>query len=144
MAHARPSRSLLLWLIIGGVLLGSADASTQGRADTPFPAYRHAQLEGRFQVETPLPRKPSPALEAAALGRARAAARARDEAALAEAARDIVIHAEVAATGWSKAAAVWAGLRMRPPQSQRGSFNASTCLPVKHPVLSYPPSSSLL
>ena len=110
MAHARPSRSLLLWLIIGGVLLGGADASTQGRADTPFPVYRHAELEGRFQVETPLPRKPSPALEAAALGRARAAARARDEAALAEAARDIVIHAEAAATGWSKAATVWAGL----------------------------------
>ena len=108
MAHVRSVGSLSVWYLLGALLI--ADACAQASADATLPAYRHAEMEQRFRTEGALSRKPWPAREVAALGRAKAAARARDSAGLAKAAKDIVIHAEVAPTGWTKAAATWTGL----------------------------------
>ncbi len=109
MTYTRSVRSLLTWLVLG-VLLGGADALAQGRADAAFPDYRHTDMERRLRTDAALPRRPSAAKVLAAQARAKAAVRTRREVELTQAARDLVFHAQDAATGWSKAAAAWAGL----------------------------------
>ena len=100
------TRALPVSYLLGALLVG---VHAFAQAELNVPAHRHAEMEKRFQTEGELPREPSPARELAALVRAKAAVRARDAAELARAARDLVIHAEAAATGWSKAAAAWGG-----------------------------------
>lgn len=93
-----------------GALLVCADALAQARTVTPFPVYRHAEMERRFQAEGKLPGEPSRSEERAALLRAGMAVRARDAAGLTAAARDLVVHASETTAGWNKAAAAWIGL----------------------------------
>ena len=94
-----------------GTFLASAALVPEAEADTPFPVYRDAEMEERRQAEVKLFRAPSAEREMMAMARARAAARARDFAGLAAAARDLVVLApEGVAAGWEKAARVWLSL----------------------------------
>ena len=94
-----------------GALLLLAALVPRAEADVPFPVYRDQKMESRLQAESKLFRAPSAEREMMARARATAAARARDIAALASAARDLVVHApEGIAAGWEKAARLWISL----------------------------------
>ena len=93
------------------VLLLLPALAPRAEADTPFPVYRDAELEERQQAESRLLHAPSADKETMAMARATDAARDRDIAELASAARDLVVHApEGIAAGWERAAGFWIGL----------------------------------
>ena len=100
------ARTLTISCLLGALLLLAA-LVPRAEADVPFPVYRDAEMEKRLQAESKLFHVPSAEKEAMAMGRATAAARARDIADLASAARDLVVHTpEGIAAGWEKAAGV--------------------------------------
>ena len=94
-----------------GILLLLAGLESRADAGALLPVYRHVETEERFQAESKLPRAPPPEREMMSMGRALMAARNRDFAALAAAAREIVVHAPTGvAAGWSSAAQAWLAL----------------------------------
>ena len=104
------TRTLSISCLLGALLLLAA-LVPRAEADVPFPVYRDAEMEKRLQAESKLFHVPSAEKEAMAMARATAAARARDIADLASAARDLVVHTpEGIAAGWEKAAGFWVSL----------------------------------
>ena len=103
------SMSCLLFALLAlAALVPPAGAKAD---DTPFPAYRDAEMEKRRQAEPELLRVPAMERETMATTRAKAAVRTRDIAELASAARDVLVHAPGGiASGWEKAARFWASL----------------------------------
>ena len=80
-------------------------------AEAPLPAYRDAGQEERFLSEGRVAVFPSPVGKALAMIAAERAVRERDAAALAKAARNLVVHASAQVSeGWRKSAAAWTAL----------------------------------